>query len=134
MKISQIVGMVSGVSLMGVGAIAYLTNPPPIQYETYAGTQIAKYLKENICQNPGSNLPIDLGSFQGDILQNYCKTLVDASQFQLGELIGSKTSYENYFFFTIYQTDIVLPEPFPRYSFESIGMFRQFYTFRAEKS
>lgn len=134
MKFSQIVGMVTGMGIMGVAAIAYLTNPKILDYEAYAGSQIAEYLKENVCQNSQNDLPLGLGRIQGSILENYCKTLVDASEVQLGELIGSQTSQANYFFFSIYQTEIVLPEPFPRYSFETIGIFRHFYTYRAEKS
>ncbi|MBV5259517.1 DUF4359 domain-containing protein [Synechococcus moorigangaii CMS01] len=134
MKFSQISGMVGGIGALALGAIAYLTNPPLSQYRSYAGTQIAIYLKDNVCQNTGEDLPFGLGNVQSDLLQNYCKTLVDASQAQLGELVGRQTSVNNYFFFSIYQTDIVLPEPFPRYSFETIGIFQQFYTYRAEKS
>ncbi len=134
MKLSQISGMVSGVGVVVLGAIAYLTNPPLSQYRTYAGEQIAIYLKDNVCQNSGDDLPLGLGNLQGDLLRNYCKTLVDASQAQLGEIVSRQTSVNNYFFFSIYQTDIVLPEPFPRYSFETVGIFQQFYTYRAEKS
>ena len=134
MKLSQISGMASGVGVVVLGAIAYLTNPPLSQYRTYAGEQIAIYLKDNVCQNSGDDLPLGLGNLQGDLLRNYCKTLVDASQAQLGEIVSRQTSVNNYFFFSIYQTDIVLPEPFPRYSFETVGIFQQFYTYRAEKS
>lgn len=134
MKIAQVIGMVTGVGVMGLAAIAYLTNPQLLEYEAYAGEQIAQYLKENVCQNPRSDLPLGLGNLRGNVLENFCKTLVDASQAQLGELIGSKTSQENYVFFSIYQTEIALPEPFPHYSFETIGIFSRFYTYRAEKS
>ncbi|AMA08882.1 DUF4359 domain-containing protein [Picosynechococcus sp. PCC 73109] len=134
MKFSQISGVVSGFGVVALGAIAYLTNPPLSQYRNYAGEQIAIYLKDNVCQNSGEDLPLGLGNLQSDLLRNYCKTLVDASQAQLGEIVSRQTSVNNYFFFSIYQTDIVLPEPFPRYSFETVGIFQQFYTYRAEKS
>ncbi|MEB3225023.1 MAG: DUF4359 domain-containing protein [Synechococcus sp.] len=134
MKFSQVSGMIGGIGVISLGAIAYLTNPPLSQYRAYAGAQIADYLKDNVCQNAGDNLPLGLGNLQSDLLQNYCKTLVDASQAQLGEIVSRQTSVNNYFFFSIYQTEIVLPEPFPRYSFETIGIFQQFYTYRAEKS
>ncbi len=134
MKISQILGMISGASIIGLGAIAFFSNPSPSRYETYAGEQIAVYLKDNVCQNSSDNLPLNLGQFSSEALQNYCKTLVDASQPQLGELIGEQTSYQNYFFFGIYQTEIKLPEPFPHYSFETVGIFNHFLTYRAEKS
>ena len=134
MKISQTLGMISGASVICLGAIAYMSNPVPARYESYAGQQIASYLKDNVCQNSSENLPLDLGRFSSKALQNYCKTLVEASQPQLGELIGKQTSYQNYFFFGIYQTEIDLPEPFPHYSFETVGIFNHFVTYRAEKS
>ena len=96
MKISQTLGMISGASVICLGAIAFMSNPVPARYEGYAGQQIAAYLKDNVCQNSSENLPIDLGRFSSQALKNYCKTLVDASQPQLGELIGKQTSYQNY--------------------------------------
>lgn len=134
MKFSQVSGLVGGIGVVALGAIAYSTNPSPRQYQEYAGAQIAVYLKDNVCQNTGEDLPLGLGDLQNDLLRNYCKTLVDASQAQLGEIVRRQTNVNNYFFFSIYQTDIVLPEPFPWYSFETIGIFQQFYTYRAEKS
>lgn len=133
MKISQVIGMVGGIGIICIGAIATVSNPQEARYQKYAGEKIAFYLKENVCQNSNSNLPIDLGKFSSKALENYCKTLVDASQSQLGELIGKQTSHQNYVFFSIYQTEIQLPEPFPHYSFETLGIFSNFYTFRAEK-
>lgn len=134
MKISQILGMLSGVSAVILGAIALSSNPSPERYEAYAEQRIALYLKDNVCQNPDESLPVNLGSVGSEALENYCRTIVDASQSQLGELIGERTTYENYLFFGIYQTEIKLPAPFPHYSFETIGMFNHFLTFRAEKS
>lgn len=127
-------GMVSGLGVGFLGAIAYLTNPPLSQYQAYAGQQIATYLKGNVCENSGDELPFGLGNVQEDILQNYCNTFVDVSQAQLGEIVGQQTNVNNYLFFSIYYTDIALPAPLPRYSFETIGIFQQFYTYRAEKS
>ena len=134
MKISQILGMFSGASAVILGAIALSSNPSPERYQLYAGQQIAFYLKDNVCQNPDDSLPVNLGPVGRDALENYCQTIVDASQPQLGELIGEQTTYENYLFFGIYQTEIKLPAPFPHYSFESIGLFNHFLTYRAEKS
>ena len=134
MKFSQIIGMLSGATAIILGAIALSSNPSPERYETYAEQRIASYLKNNVCQKPDENLPINLGSVGSEALENYCRTIVDASQSQLGELIGERTIYENYLFFGIYQTEIKLPTPFPHYSFETIGLFNHFFTFRAEKS
>lgn len=133
MKISQIIGMVSGLGVAGLGAIAWVSNPSAVRYETYAGKQIAIYLKENVCTNSGDLLPIELGTMPKSILENYCQTLVDASQPQLGKLIVDQTSQQNYVFFSIYQTRLDLPDPFPEYSFETVGIFNHFYTYRAEK-
>ncbi|MGB2927208.1 MAG: DUF4359 domain-containing protein [Limnothrix sp.] len=126
--------MTGAIVVVGLGAIAVIANPQEAHYQDYAGRQISFYLKENVCQNSNDNLPIDLGNFSSSALESYCKTLVDASEYQLGELIGQKTSHENYVFFSVYQTDIELPEPFPHYSFETLGILNNFYTFRAEKN
>jgi hypothetical protein len=125
--------MVSGLLVVAAGAIAIVSNPQIPRYEDFASVQIASYLKESVCQNSENNLPINLGQFNSRALENYCKTLVDASQPQLGELIGEKTSQQNYFFFSIYQTEIQLPDPLPDYSFETIGLFNHFFTYRTEK-
>ena len=133
MKIPQIIGITSGLGVVGIGLLSCLSNPSISRYENHAGKQIAAYLKDNVCQNSEKNLPNSLGQLNKSV-ENYCKTIVDASQPRIGELVGNQTSHQNYFFFSIYQTDIDLPDPFPQYSFESIGVFNHFYTFRAEKT
>jgi hypothetical protein len=134
MKLSQISGMIIGVGAVALGAIAYMTNPSQGEYETYAGQQLAIYLKENVCRDPGADLPFGLGNVQKDLLKDYCETFVETSKTQLGELIGRQTSADNYLFFSIYQTDIALPAPLPHYSFGTIGLFQRFYTYRAEQT
>ncbi len=132
MKISQIIGIVSGITVLSLGAIAIATNPTPQRYERYAGKTISTYLKDNVCQNAENNLPKGLQRM-GDVFQNYCKTLVEASQEQLGEIIGTQTSHQNFVFLSLYKTDIELPDPLPHYSFDTVGAFNHFYTYRAQK-
>lgn len=133
MKIFRTLSMVSGLLVITAGAIAIVSNPQTPRYEDFASQRIASYLKESLCENAETNLPINLGKFNNRFIENYCKTLVDASQSQLGELIGETTSHQNYFFFSIYQTNIELPDPLPDYAFETIGLFNHFFTYRAEK-
>ncbi|MGK7939765.1 MAG: DUF4359 domain-containing protein [Crocosphaera sp.] len=122
LKLIQVIG---GVSAIGLGTGMVLTNPGQHDYESYATHTLTTYLKQEVCsQNSGG-----LGSF----LSSHCKTLVDTGKPHLQKVISNKTIRQNYLLFSIYETELLLPSPVPNYEFETIGAFRQFYTYQADK-
>jgi hypothetical protein len=120
----QISLMLGLASLVGLGAAMAMTNPDSSAYEKYAIDQATKQFKENICQK---TQPVPL---MGDLLQQQCITLVESSRPQMRNLISASTQRQDYFFFSIYQTRIVIASFIPSYSFTTIGAFQSFYTYQ----
>ncbi len=125
MKALQVLVLIGGVALMGVGSLMTVTNPGQNDYEDYATETLTGYLKKEVC----TQAPLDLGG----LLQNYCKTLVDTGRPQIQQIIARATRRHNYLLFSIYETQLSFPSPVPSYQFETIGAFAQFYTYEAER-
>jgi hypothetical protein len=125
MKVGQQLMGVGGVVLVGLGGLMVVTNPNYNAYEQYATEELTLYLKDNVCTQVSQKL--------GGFLQSYCKSLVDAGRPQIQELIAQQTTRQNYFLFSIYQTELSLPSPVSSYQFETIGAFQNFYTYQVEE-
>lgn len=109
--------------VLASGALMAIGNPGKPDYEDYAVETLSTYLKTEICPKA----PADFGGF----VQSYCKTLVDAGQPQIKQIIAQTTNQQNFLLFSIYQTTLSLPDPFPTYEFQTIGVMKQFYTYQA---
>lgn len=102
-----------------------MSNPNQIAYEQYATEQLTLYLKETACQQTASEVP--------EVLQSYCKLLVDVGRPHLQQLIAQKTQRHNFIFFSIYYTNLPTPFPLPNYQFETLGILQKFYLYNTEE-
>lgn len=123
MRMLSVFGAIGGVMVLASGALMAIGNPGKPDYEDYAVETLSIYLKTEICPKA----PADFGGF----VQSYCKTLVDAGQPQIKQIIAQTTNQQNFLLFSIYQTTLSLPDPFPTYEFQTIGVMKQFYTYQA---
>ncbi|MBE9174637.1 DUF4359 domain-containing protein [Synechocystis salina LEGE 06155] len=123
MRVFSVLGVIGGVMALASGVLMAIGNPGKPDYEDYAVETLSTYLKTEICPKA----PADFGGF----VQSYCKTLVDAGQPQIKQVIAQTTSEQNFLLFSIYETTLALPAPFPTYEFQTIGIMKQFYTYQA---
>ena len=115
----------AGIVLIGLGAIAFLTNPQKSSYQRYAHATLKEQLKEKVC----SQVTEELGVW----LERQCHTIVDTSSPYLAEIVSQQTTRQNFLLFSIYQADIPLPNPLPDYHVETLGILGNFYTYQAKK-
>ena len=114
-----------GIVVAGIGAIAFATNPGEAGYRKYTDTKIKTELKDKIC----ARVAVDLGVW----FEGQCHILIASASPYLAEAIGQQTTRQNFYLFSIYQADLALPAPLPKYHVETIGIFGSYYTYRAEK-
>lgn len=128
LKTSTIAG---SVVLIGVGGALALTNPSPADYELYATDELIAYLQQDICPKAPAALP-----GLADLLQEQCVSLLENNQAAIQQLVARNTARHNYVFFSIYQTQLAVPEiaQLPAYEFGTLGVLQKFYTFKAEAS
>lgn len=115
----------AGIVLAGIGAIAMATNPGEAGYQKYAGEKIKTELKDKIC----SQVAVDLGVW----LEGQCHILISTASPYLAEVISQQTQRQNFYLFSIYQGDLTLPEPLPKYHVATIGIFGNYHTYQAKK-
>jgi uncharacterized protein YceK len=129
MKFFQLTASLLGIVLVGAGTAAALTNPSPAAYEDYATQRLTEYLQENTCAKAGL------------ALQSSCQSVIQDNRSQLQKLIAANTERQNYFFLSIYKTNLspgdLLPEflgnLLPDYHFETAGLLSNFHIYKAEK-
>lgn len=125
MKPWRITTITGGVILAGLGIAMAITNPGRNAYEAYAVEQLTNYLEREAC----TQAPQELGG----LLQRLCSSLVRTGQPQLQQLVAQNTERQNYFLFSIYRTDLSVASFLPRYHFETVGAFQNFYTYEVEE-
>lgn len=123
MKTLSALGVGAGIILLGSAVLMAIGNPGKPDYESYAVETLSLYLKKEVCPQA----PVEFGGF----VQSYCKTLVDAGQPQIKQIISQTSNQQNFLLFSIYETTLSLPAPLPTYEFQTIGVMRQFYTYQA---
>ena len=116
---------IGGIILIGLGAIAFLTNPQKPSYQKYAGATLKEQLKEKVCTQVAEEL--------GAWLERQCYTIVDTSSPYLAEVVDRQTTRQNFLLFSIYQANISLPSPLPDYHIETLGILGNFYTYQAKE-
>ena len=89
MRMLSVFGAIGGVMVLASGALMAIGNPGKPDYEDYAVETLSTYLKTEICPKA----PADFGGF----VQSYCKTLVDAGQPQIKQIIAQTTNQQNFF-------------------------------------
>jgi uncharacterized protein YceK len=125
MKGIKIGASIVGIALVGVGVVLALTNPGQAAYDDYATAQLTEYLKENTC----SQAP----SFLGNLLQTQCAELLEDNQGEIKRLISESTERQNFLILSIYRTNLSVSSLLPVYEFETVGVFRDFYTYKARR-
>ncbi|MGL5033093.1 MAG: DUF4359 domain-containing protein [Microcystaceae cyanobacterium] len=125
MKVLQALTVFGTLLITGSGFLLAIANPSPTDYELYATDALSFYLKDRICPQATATL--------GGLVQSYCKTLVDTGKPQIKYIVANSTQRKNFLIFSIYTTNISLPEPVPSYEFQTIGIMQQFYTYTADR-
>ena len=120
-KLKLSVGAIS----LGLGAIAFLTNPGQQKYRQYADTILRTELQDRVCTQVSEDLV--------QWLESQCYILVSAASPYLAEVVIQQTTRHNFLLFSIYQADLPLPSPLPTYHLETLGILGNFYTYRAKK-
>lgn len=118
-------GSIFGIGLLGLGAIALITNPGETGYQKYAEATLKTHFKDKVC----AEVIEDLGVW----LEGQCRILVDIASPNLSQVVTQQTKRQNFFLFSIYQADLPLPSPLPSYNVETIGILGNFYTYQAKK-
>ena len=116
---------VLGIMMLGLGAIAFVTNPGEAKYRKYAQAALKNQLKEQVCSQATEKL--------GAWLEGQCNILVDTASPHLAQVIGQQTQRQNFLLLSIYQADLPLPSPLPTYHVETLGIFGNFYTYEAKE-
>jgi len=116
---------IAGIIAGGVGAIALVTNPGVAGYRQYADSKIKTEIKEKVC----TQVAEDLGGW----LEGQCHVLISTASPYLAEAISQQTTRQNFYFFSIYQADLSLPTPLPKYHVATVGIFGNYYTYHAKK-
>lgn len=114
---------VAGFAVLGL-AMAN-TNPEQVEYEEYAVEKLTTYLKSDFCQKTPN--------FLQNLIQFNCNKLVDSVNPQIREIITATTKRQDYLVFSVYTTDLKIDNLIPGYTFETVGAFDKFYTYKAEK-
>lgn len=117
---------VGGLALGGLtlGGLA-VTNPSVPAYEVYAADQISAYAEAHLCQ--------DVPAFLTQFLQGQCSDLLRQHRAALQEVIHDRTHRYNFLLFSLYETTFAIPglEILPAYQVNTLGIFNQFFTYRA---
>ncbi len=116
---------IGGIIAIGIGAIAFLTNPGEQKYQQYADATLKTQLKDKVC----TQVSEDLGVW----LEGQCHILVNTASPYLVQVLRQQTKRQNFLLFSIYQADLVLPPPLTNYHLATIGVLGNFYTYQAEK-
>ena len=101
------------------------TNPSQAAYEKYAVQRLTVYLKTDAC----TKIPKVVEIF----LQRNCPVLVDSNQPKIQQIVSESTQRQNFIFFSVYRTDLAISPLIPYYHFETVGVFKNFYTYTAKK-
>ena len=115
----------TGAIIIGLGAIAFLTNPGQQKYHQYADTILKTELRDRLCTQVSEDL--------AQWLENQCYILVSTATPYLVEIVNQQTIRHNFLLFSIYQADLPLPSPLPTYHLKTIGVLGSFYTYQAKK-
>jgi hypothetical protein len=134
MSIFKTGSLILGVTLVGLGGALVATNPTQSAYEDYATRQLTVYLSDQsgeLCNNTPD--------FLNDLLQggDRCAALIEDlltdNQDQVRQLISRQTERQNYFFASVYETDLEVHSLLPSYHFKTVGVFNTFFVYEADQ-
>ena len=122
------VGKIGSLTTLGavtfacLGTAMAVTNPTPSAYSRYAMHQLTDYAESNIC----AEAPTAFG------LKDECRSLLKSNQAEIQDFIMSHTDRSNFFFFSVYTTDLEIASFLPTYQLRTVGLFQRFYVFGVE--
>ena len=116
---------IGGMIVIGLGAIAFLTNPGQQGYQKYVDAAIKNQMKDKVCNQVTEEV--------NPWLEGQCHILINTASPYLAQVVNQQTKRQNFFLFSIYQADIPLPSPLPSYHLETIGVLGNFYTYQAKQ-
>ena len=114
----------AGAIVLGLGAIAFFTNPGQQRYRQYADAILKTELQDRVCAQSE-----DFAYW----LESQCYILVSTATPYLAEVVNQQTIRHNFLLFSIYQADLPLPSPLPTYHLETLGILGNFYTYQAKE-
>lgn len=119
-KLSAIIG---SIAVIGIGGAMAATNPSRESYKDYAADKMSTHLKKEVC----SDAP--------EILQSSCASLVDVGRGPMKEMIDKSTQRHNFIFFSIYETNLKLPNVpgVQSYRFKTIGIFQNLIIYESQE-
>ncbi len=126
--------LILGVTLIGLGGALAVTNPDQTTYEDYATRQLTAYLRDQsgeLCSNTPDFLE---GLLQGgDRCEALVEDLLTDNQDQVRQFISQQTERQNYFFASVYETDLEVHSLLPSYHFKTVGVFNTFFIYEADQ-
>ena len=120
----RIIG-IGGMITIGLGAIAFFTNPGQEGYQKYADATLKTKLKDKVCSQVREEV--------NPWLEGQCHILINTASPYLAQVVNQQTQRQNFLLFSIYQADIPLPSPLPSYHLETLGILGNYYTYQAKK-
>ncbi|MBF2001955.1 MAG: DUF4359 domain-containing protein [Synechococcales cyanobacterium C42_A2020_086] len=134
MKSVKVGAFLTAMAVVGLGGAMAATNPDPAAYNAFAAQRLAQYLQDEECVKLDANI------------RGVCDVL-DQPQGQdlIKRLVDTNTQRQNYGVLSIYKTNLstasLLPDflsgllsvPSVSYQVETVGVFNQFYIYRAER-
>ena len=110
--------------LLGMLALSGLaaTNPDRVAYEIYAVARVG-----DLARDECSRAPAGLGI----LIEGPCRAAIEAYKPQIRPLLASTTTRQNLLLFSIYRSDISIPVVNFKAQVESIGIFNNFFTYKA---
>ena len=104
---SRLWPLLAGAAGLGGAALGLsLTNPPPNDFENFAGDQLVELAVEEVCGEDGLPMPLRL------VVQN-CQELIRSQSQVLGALARQGTTRHNFGIFSLYKTAIGGQEVLP---------------------
>ena len=116
---------IAGIIAIGIGAIAFLTNPGEAKYQNYADLTLQTKIKDRVCDRVSQDL--------GVWLEGQCHILITTASPYLAEVITQQTQRDNFLLFSIYQTNLPLPDPLSSYHVKTIGAFGNFFIYQTQQ-
>ena len=117
MKLWQLV-LLGSLGVCGLG----LTNPGSAGYEIYAANRVGDLAKDE-CNRAASGF--------GVAIEGTCRAAIDAYKPQLRSLLAATTTRQNWILFSIYRSNISIPEVRFNARVESIGILNNFFTYKS---
>ncbi len=107
---------------ISIGCGLGLTNPDLDKYEVYAVDRVGELVRTE-CTRAAAGF--------GVAIEGTCRAAIDAYKPQLRPLLAATTTRQNWILFSIYRSDLSIPEVHFNARVESIGILNNFFTYKS---